>query len=86
MSESRGGEKNPMFGKHHSEETKRKISERAKNISDETRRKMSEARKGKPAHNKGKKMSEEARRKMSESAKRRCMLKRIQPDGCLPLW
>lgn len=58
-------------GKHHSEETKKKISE---------------AMKGKPAHNKEKPMSEEQKKKLSESAKRREMLKKMQPDGCLPLW
>ena len=54
------GENHPFYGKHHT---------------DETRRKMSESRKGKPKteewkkkigeSNKGKKMSEEARRKIS---------------------
>ena len=58
-------------GKHHSEETKKKISE---------------AMKDKPAHNKGVPMSEEQKKKLSEAAKRRFMLKKMQPDGCLPLW
>ena len=46
------GENNPMFGKHHSEETRRKMSEankislKGKHHSEETRRKMSEANKG----------------------------------------
>ena len=45
------GEKNPMFGKHHSEEARAKISEARKleNLSDETRAKMSAAQKGKKA-------------------------------------
>lgn len=60
MSESRSGEKNCNFGKHFSEEHKRKISEArkgkyngeknymfGKHHTDETRRKMSEAAKGK---------------------------------------
>ena len=62
---------------------------------------ISKANKGKPAHNKGvpmseeqkkkiseskKNISDETRKKMSESAKRRFMLKKMQPDGCLPLW
>lgn len=34
------GEKNPMYGKHHSDKTKQKISEAKKNPSEETRRKM----------------------------------------------
>ena len=80
------GEKNPFYGKHHSEEIKKKLSESKKNISDETRKKMSESHKGKPAHNKGVPMSEEQKKKLSEAAKRRFMLKKMQPDGCLPLW
>ena len=48
------GEKHPMFGKHHSDETKQKISK---------------SHKGKPAHNKGKPMSEETKKKLSESKK-----------------
>ena len=60
------GMNNPMYGKHHSNETKAKISatRTGKKFSDEAKRKMSEAKKGK---NKGKKISEETRRKMSES-------------------
>lgn len=56
------GESNPMYGKHLSEETKKKISEAHKNISEETRKKMSEAKKGK-------RVSEETRNKMSEAKK-----------------
>ena len=48
------GEKHPMFGKHHSEETRRKIST---------------ANKGKPAHNKGKHLSEETKRKLRDANK-----------------
>ena len=80
------GEKSPFYGKHHSEESKRKMSESKKNISDETRKKMSESHKGKPAHNKGVPMSEEQKKKLRESAKKRKLLKQLQPDGCLPLW
>lgn len=54
--------------------------------SEETRKKLSEARKGKNSPNKGKHLSDEHKRKLSESAKRRKMLKQLQPDGCLPLW
>ena len=41
------GKKHPMYGKHHSEETKRKLSEAAKgkHFSDEHKRKISEAKK-----------------------------------------
>lgn len=42
---------NPMYGKHHSEETKKKLSEAAK---------------GRPGPNKGKHLSEETRNKLSE--------------------
>lgn len=68
-------------GKYHSEEAKKKMSEyrKGKQLSEETRRKMSESQKGKE-------FSEEHRKKLSESAKRREMLKKIKPDGCLPLW
>ena len=50
QSEEMKGEKNPFYGKHHSKETKRKLSE---------------ANKGKVCWNKGKKMSDEARKNMS---------------------
>ena len=67
-------------GKHHSEETKRNISESKKGrtpwnkgksgyISEESRKKMSEAKKGKTTWNKEKSLSEETKRKMSESLK-----------------
>ena len=73
-------------GKQFSEEHRRKISESKKNISEETRKKISESRKGIPAPNKGKHHTEETKKKMSEAHKRRFMLKKMQPDGCLPLW
>src|SRR5574344_1746552 len=65
-------------GKHHSDETKLKISEaqkgkpshlKGKHKSDKARRKMSEVRKGKPSPMKGKHLSEEARRKISIAKK-----------------
>lgn len=56
------GENHPLYGKHLSEETKRKISEshKGKTASEETRRKLSEIHKN---------ISDETRRKMSESRK-----------------
>ena len=48
------GENHPMFGKHHSEETKKKNAD---------------SHKGKQSPNKGKPMSEEQKRKISESKK-----------------
>jgi len=58
MSLSRTGSKNAFYGKHHSKETKRKIS--LNNMGNKYRF--------------GKKHSEESKIKMSESAKRRCRL------------
>lgn len=51
------GENNPMYGKHHSEETKIKMRDRR--CSEEQKRKMSEFRTGK-------RLSEETKRKLSE--------------------
>lgn len=76
-----------MSGKHHSEETKRKISEshkgkkghpawnKGKHPTEETKRKISESHKGRIPWNKGKtgeyKLSEEHKKKLSESLKGR---------------
>ena len=54
------GENHPMYGKHHSEEAKKKNSEAHKNMSEETRKKMSEAKKN---------MSEETKKKIGASKK-----------------
>ena len=58
------GEKNPNYGKHPTDEVRRKMSEahKGKPKSDEARRKMSEAHKGKPK-------SDETRGKMREAKK-----------------
>ena len=75
------GEKNPMFGKHHSEETKQKIGgvHKGKHISEEQKKKLSVALKGRimsDEHkkkigeaNKGKHHTEETKKKMSVSKK-----------------
>lgn len=73
-----------MKGKHHSEESKRKMSEAAKHrspISDETRKKLSESHKGKQHSDdskrkiseakKGHAVTDKTRRKISEAMKRR---------------
>lgn len=79
LSESKRGDKNPMFGKKHSEETRRKMSESNKgkhSVSEEHRKKLSEANKGernhnfrKPAWNRGMSIPEEQRKKISEALK-----------------
>lgn len=72
------GSSNPMFGKHHSEEAKKKMSLRhkgrdtwmkGKHHSAESRKKISEKMKGKPSWMKGKHHSAETRIKISESHK-----------------
>ncbi len=65
ISESKRGEKNPFYGKHLSEEHRRRISEanKGKKISEEQKRKISIA-------NTGRKQSIEQRQKSSESHKR----------------
>ena len=88
------GSSNPMFGKHHSAETRKKISEArkgennpmfGKHISEETRKKISEA-------NKGKHHSEETRKKMSDALKGTnwynngviCVRSKTCPEGFVP--
>ena len=59
------GENNPMYGKHHSEEARKKMSDSwdyDKHFTTETRRKMREAAKGKPK-------SEEHKKKIGETKK-----------------
>ena len=64
-------ENNPMYGKHHSEETKQKLREAkiGTHHSEETKRKMSEARSGEKNPLYGKHLSEETKRKISENSK-----------------
>ena len=60
-----------QLGKHHSEETRKKISEanKGKHLSEETRKKMSEALNGENHPFFGKHHSEDTRKKMSEALK-----------------
>jgi DNA-binding NarL/FixJ family response regulator len=53
MSESHRGVKNIMYGKHHTEETKRKISEanKGRRLSEEHKRKISESNSGNAKEN-----------------------------------
>ena len=77
------GENHPMYGKHHSDESKKKMSDaikanptsywKGKSLSEEHRRKLSESGKGKHSGENngmyGKHLSEEQKRKMGESLK-----------------
>lgn len=66
------GEKNPFYGKHHSEEQKLKWSEHRKGVKPtlEARKKASEKLKGKTPWNKGKKgISEEYKQHLSDATK-----------------
>lgn len=64
---------NPFYGKKHSEETKKRLSEihKGKHPDNETRKKLSESRKGNRNHNFGKHFSDEVKKKISESEKGR---------------
>lgn len=73
QSERVRGENHPFYGKHHSEETRRKLSESHKGqglgkpLPKETREKISRAKSGKNHHFYGKYLSDEHKRKLSES-------------------
>ena len=74
ISEANKGENSSWYGKHHSEKTRRKISESLKgeHFSEERRRKISEAAKRRTGKNNpfyGKNHSEETLRKISEANK-----------------
>ena len=64
------GNKN-CCGKHHSDETRHKMSEsqKGRKISEETKRKIAEKMRGKPSRHRGKPHSLETRRKISEAHK-----------------
>ena len=66
-----GGNGGLNKGHHHSEETKRKISEanKGKHHSEETRRKISESQKGENHNFYGKHLSEETKKKISKAMK-----------------
>lgn len=76
LSSSKTGEKNPMYGKHHSDETKKKMSEsnvkywEGKQLLEETKKRISGSMKGEKNPNYGKHFSEEHRKKISESNER----------------
>jgi hypothetical protein len=72
QSEEIGGERHPLFGKHFSEESKRKMSiaNTGHKSSDETRKKISEATSGINNPRYGATITPEQRQKQSESMKR----------------
>jgi endogenous inhibitor of DNA gyrase (YacG/DUF329 family) len=75
---AKSGENHPLYGKHRSEETKKKISDAhkgennpfyGKHHTKETKKKISEANKGEKNPNYGKHPSDETRKKMSDANK-----------------
>jgi len=70
-SEKQKGKNHPFYGKHHTEETKRKLSEshKGKKISEETKKKLSEANKGENNPMYGKHHSIETKNKISNLRK-----------------
>lgn len=70
MSESRRGEGNSMFGRHHSKEAKLKMRKAkiGKKLPEETRKKMRESWRGRTGPNLGKKFSEEHKNKLREAS------------------
>ena len=71
-SEDMTGEKHPLYGKHHTDETRQKMSQahKGKTLSADTKRKMSEAQKGKRGKDSpryGKHHTDATRKKMSQA-------------------
>ena len=85
----------PMFGKHHSEETKKKMSDahkgkpspnKGKPMSEETKKKLSESHKGKSAPNKGKPMTEEQKKKMRNNKRSKKVLQFTLNGELIKVW
>lgn len=76
------GEKNPMYGKKHTEETKQKLRKAStgKHPSNETKIKMSKSHSGENNVMFGKKHSEETKRKISDSKKNEKNPKAVKVD------
>lgn len=64
LRKAKTGKNHPMYGKHHSKETKKKISEgnRGKVVSEETKKKIGDGNRGK--HHR---LTEETKKKMSDA-------------------
>ena len=71
LSEARKGPNNPLYGKHLSEEHRRKIGIASKNLSEENRRKKQIASSGENNPMYGKHHSLETRKKISEMTKKK---------------
>jgi hypothetical protein len=72
LSETMSGEKNPFFGKTHTDESRKKIGENndySFTQTEEYRKKQSEKLKGRPSPKKGKKASTETLKKQSDASK-----------------
>lgn len=78
MSKSRTGNKNPMYGKHRSEETKEKLRKAnlGKHHSKETKLKLSKIFKGKKSNREYTSLSNETKQKISKALKMKNALKR----------
>lgn len=86
MSKIQSKEGNGFYNRHHTEETKKSISDKLKGkvFSEETRKKISQAKSGENHHfykkstpNKGIKMSDEQKKKISETLKKKNVEKRV---------
>ena len=83
------GSGNPFFNKHHTEETKKKISEKKEGtpsprkgavLTKETKNKMRLAAIGRPSPRRGITLSEETKRKISESKKKLAIPENTKED------